>query len=90
MINQKLNDLSGVSCNMLNIFKFHIVFFNNYKYGCRKLTLKGWVYLMNKPYIGFTELNYWTQSCVQFDSKFEADAKLNTAKMLLKSVLKVK
>lgn len=46
---------------MKNIFNWNIVQFNNGKYGCRKLTLKGWLYLLNRDYVGFSILTPWTQ-----------------------------
>lgn len=74
---------------MKNVFKFHIVQFNNGKYGCRKLTLKGWLYLMNKHYPGFSILTRCTQSALMFETKEEIQDRLEKVQKYIANVIKV-
>lgn len=74
---------------MQNIFKFHTVQFSNGKYGSRKLTLKGWLYLMNKHYPGFSRLTPWTQSSVMFDTKEEIKDRLEKVQKYIVDVVRV-
>ena len=74
---------------MKNIFNWHTVQFNNGKYGCRKLTLKGWLYLMNKHYPGFSILTPWTQSSLMFNTKEEIQDRLEKVQKYIANVVKV-
>lgn len=74
---------------MKNIFKWHTVQFNNSKYGCRKFTVKGWLYLMNKDYTGFSILTPWTQQGLMFNTKEEIQDRLKKVQKYIATVVKV-
>ena len=74
---------------MKNIFNWNIVEFNNGKYGCRKFTLKGWLYLLNRDYVGFSILTPWTQQGLTFDTKEEIPEKVQKVKDYLATTIRV-
>jgi len=68
---------------MKNVFKFNSVKFNNGKFGARRLTIKGWLYVMNREYNGYTVLTPWTQDAIQFNTEEDA---MNKAKEVISFV----
>jgi hypothetical protein len=56
----------------LNPFIYKVVKFSNSKFGARKLTIKGFVFIMNRVHPCFTSLNRYTEDCIQFDNEMLA------------------
>ena len=59
---------------LINPFVYNTIKFSNGKFGARKLTLKGYIFLMNKVYPCYTPLTRYTEDYIQFDSHDKAEA----------------